>query len=63
LASCGLLVLATPQPTATSQSIDTSPIALPALELLSGNYRYVGNAEQDHAKIQKSIEAAVTSLG
>jgi hypothetical protein len=60
---CSAFVLCTLQPTATSQAIDTSPIALPALELLSGSYRYVGNPEQDHAKIQKSIEAAVTSLG
>ena len=36
---------------------------LPVFELLSGSYRYVGTPEQDHAKIQKSIEAAITSLG
>ena len=36
---------------------------LPVFELLSGSYRYVGTPEKDHAKIQKSIEAAITSLG
>lgn len=36
---------------------------LPVFGLLSGSYRYTGTPEQDHAKIQKSIEAAITSLG
>ena len=60
---CSLFALSTLHTTAASQAIDASPIALPALELLSGTYRYVGDPEEDHAKIQKSIEAAVTSLG
>ncbi len=36
---------------------------LPVFERLSGSYRYVGTPEQDHAKIQESIEAAITNLG
>ena len=47
----------------SSQSLDAPPTALSALELLSGKYHYVGNPEKDHAAIQKSIEAAVSSLG
>ena len=61
--ACSLCMLCTLQFTAASQSIDASPIVLPILERLSGSYRYVGDTEKDHAKIQKSIEAAVTSLG
>ena len=49
--------------TTASQSIDVGPEAPDALELLSGSYRYVGDPEKDHATIQKSIDAAVTSLG
>lgn len=49
--------------TALSQSTDSPPTAPSALELLSGTYRYVGNAEEDHAQIQASIDAAITSLG
>jgi hypothetical protein len=61
--ACSLLVLATLHATAASQAIDPSPIVPSAVELLSGSYRYVGNPERDHATIQKSIDAAVTSLG
>jgi hypothetical protein len=48
---------------ASSQSIDSPPIALDPVELLAGSYKYVGNPEKDHATIEKSIEAAITSLG
>lgn len=48
---------------ALSQSVDSPPTAPSTLELLSGRYHYVGNAEKDHATIQKSIDAAITSLG
>ena len=47
----------------SSQSIDMPPTAMDAVELLSGRYRYVGNPDQDHAAIEKSIEAAISSLG
>ena len=57
----GLLFFASMR--ASSQSIDQPPTAPDALELLSGSYRYVGNAEKDHAAIEKSIEKAITSLG
>ncbi len=49
--------------TAFSQSIDVPPTAPSAVELLTGNYRYVGDPDKDHATIQKSIEQAITSLG
>lgn len=49
--------------TASSQSVDAPPTALSALELLSGTYRYVGNPDKDRQTIEKSIEAAVSSLG
>jgi hypothetical protein len=49
--------------TAASQSIDVPPTVPDALELLTGRYQYVGDSEKDHAMIQKSIDAAVTSLG
>jgi hypothetical protein len=58
----GLLV-ASLGDSALSQSTDAPPTAPSALELLSGGYRYVGNAKEDHAKIQASIDAAITSLG
>ena len=45
------------------QSIDTAPLALDPVELLAGDYKYVGNPDKDHAAIEKSIEAAITSLG
>lgn len=51
------------QATAASQLIDPNPTAIPSLELLSGDYRYVGDPQRDRAKIQKSIDAAVSSLG
>ncbi len=60
IAAIGLLFLATG---ASSQSIDQPPTVPDAVELLTGKYRYVGNAEKDHATIEKSIEAAITSLG
>jgi hypothetical protein len=49
--------------TASSQSIDSPPTVPDALELLAGSYKYVGSAQKDHAAIEKSIEAAITSLG
>ena len=49
--------------TAFSQSIDVPPTAPDAIELLSGSYAYVGTPEKDHAAIEKSIEAALSSLG
>ena len=49
--------------TAFSQSIDVPPTAPDAVELLSGSYSYVGTPEKDHASIEKSIEAAISSLG
>lgn len=48
---------------ASAQSIDDPPLAVSAVEVLTGDYRYVGDAEKDHATIQKSIDAAITSLG
>ncbi|MGB5681427.1 MAG: hypothetical protein WBM47_06220 [Polyangiales bacterium] len=47
----------------SAQSIDQPPIAVSIVEVLEGEYRYVGDPEKDHATIQKSIDAAVTSLG
>lgn len=49
--------------TALSQSTDAPPTVLSSLELLSGSYQYVGDLDKDHATIQKSIDAAITSLG
>jgi len=48
---------------ASSQSIDSPPTTDDPVQLLSGDYKYVGNPEKDHAVIEKSIEAAITSLG
>ncbi len=48
---------------ASSQSIDQPPTAPDVVELLTGKYRYIGSPEKDHATIEKSIEAAITSLG
>lgn len=48
---------------ASSQSIDSPPLALDPVEFLAGSYKYVGKPEEDHATIEKSIEAAITSLG
>jgi len=58
--ACGLFALAA---AASAQSIDLPPVAPSAVERLAGTYRYVGDPDKDHATIQKSIEAAVTSLG
>lgn len=58
---CGLVAVVAAS--ASSQSIDIPPVAPTPLEVLSGSYRYVGNPEKDHATIQKSIDAAITSLG
>lgn len=50
--------------TATSQDIDQSTSADPgALVRLAGVYRYAGTPAEDHAKIEASIQEAVTSLG
>ncbi len=59
----GLTIAVLSAASATSQSIDSPPIALDPVELLAGSYKYVGNPEKDHATIEKSIEAAITSLG
>ncbi|MGB5366319.1 MAG: hypothetical protein WBN14_08635 [Polyangiales bacterium] len=57
------LHLALPQ-TATSQEIDPGPWAdSAALVSLAGSYRYAGTPADDHAKIDASIQAAVSSLG
>lgn len=61
-ASC-MIVLTAFQGGAASQVDDAVIHSPPGLALLAGQYRYVGNADVDHARIQKSIEAAVTSLG
>lgn len=47
----------------SAQSIDEPPVAVPAVEVLAGQYRYLGDPEKDHATIQKSIDAAISSLG
>lgn len=50
--------------TATSQEIDPGPWAnSAALVSLAGSYRYAGTPADDHAKIDASIQAAVSSLG
>ena len=50
--------------TATSQDIDQSTSADPgALVRLAGAYRYAGTPADDHAKIEVSMQEAVTSLG
>ncbi len=50
--------------TAVSQEIDSSRWAdSSALLRLAGSYRYAGTAADDHAKIDTSIEASVSSLG
>ena len=61
--AAGLLLLSAACSAALAQASDSQAEALPAFALLSGSYRYVGNSEQDHATIQKSIDAAITSLG
>lgn len=45
-----------------SHSVAAAP-APSAVATLAGTYRYAGDWEQDEAKIQESIDAAVTSLG
>jgi hypothetical protein len=35
----------------------------PAVAMLAGTYRYVGNWKQDEARIEASIDQAITSLG
>jgi len=61
LATCFHLALSQ---TATSQALDPSPGAdATALVRLAGSYRYVGTPSDDHAKIEASIRAAVSSLG
>ncbi len=50
--------------TVVSQEIDSSPWAdSSALLPLAGAYRYAGTPADDHAKIDASIEASVSSLG
>ena len=58
-----VLVVLGPESSARSQPASSGADAPPILAELSGRYRYVGNAEKDRAKIQRSIDAAVTSLG
>jgi hypothetical protein len=54
----------TSSPTATAQEIDPSSWVDPsALLRLAGAYRYAGTPAEDHAKIDASIQAAVSSLG
>lgn len=61
LATCLHLVWS---PTATSQEVDPSPWAdSSALVRLSGSYRYAGTPADDHARIDASIQAAISSLG
>ncbi|MFW2388316.1 MAG: hypothetical protein ACN4G0_08265 [Polyangiales bacterium] len=51
-------------PTATSQEIDTGPWAdSSVLVRLAGSYRYAGTPADDHARIDASIQAAISSLG
>lgn len=63
--SCATLLAVLAHEEVRSQSIDVSPKAdaPSAVELLAGRYAYVGDPEKDHATIEKSIEAAITSLG
>jgi len=49
--------------TVASQSVDGPPATSAVLERLYGTYRYAGDPAAAHATIQKSIEAAVSSLG
>ena len=49
--------------TVTSQHVDGPPATSVVLERLYGTYRYAGDPAAAHATIQKSIEAAVSSLG
>lgn len=61
--SFSILVIAlTAVPGAPSRSAATAP-ASSTVELLAGNYRYVGNWKQDEVTIQASIDQAITSLG
>lgn len=58
-----VLVVLAPESSTRSDPAISVAAAPPILARLSGRYRYAGNAEKDHAKIQESIDAAVTSLG
>ncbi len=61
VATCLHLALS---PSATSQELDTSSWAdSSALARLEGAYRYAGTPAEDHAKIDASVQAAVSSLG
>ncbi len=61
LVTCLLL---TSSQIATSQETDTSPRGdSSALMRLAGAYRYAGTPAEDHAKIDTSIQSAVSSLG
>jgi hypothetical protein len=63
--TCAILLTVLAHGEVWSQSIDVSPTvdAPSALEILAGRYDYIGNPEKDHSEIEKSIEAAITSLG
>ncbi len=48
---------------ASSQPVDRPPAPMSVLQNLYGTYRYAGDPTADQATIQKSIEAAISSLG
>jgi len=60
LLAVGLFLLAS---TGAAQSDDVRRTGGDAVELLCGSYAYVGAAKDDHATIEESIEAAISSLG
>ena len=62
--SCALafLVLLGPA-TVSSQAVEAPSVIVDPVTLLTGSYKYVGDSQKDLAKIDKSIEAAITSLG
>lgn len=60
LLAVGLFLFAS---TGGAQSVDVGPTGTDAVALLAGSFAYVGTAEDDHATIGASIEAAISSLG
>lgn len=49
--------------TAATAQVATEPPGPPALQLLAGSYRYVGNWSEDETAIQASVDKAISNLG
>ncbi|MEM7138683.1 MAG: hypothetical protein AAF500_19045 [Myxococcota bacterium] len=58
--SLGLFILAAAAFASRSAAETPTP---PAVELLTGAYRYIGNWERDEAEIQASVDKAIANLG